>query len=247
MKLSEMTTLASVGDMPALPLGMGYPRRMGWLAGKARKSKRIKFRRPSGKKESMKLLIVRDVSPYFNEAVDSVQRGRRLKKLFKYADGKSREADHLSFGSHGFSGSHYGSGHAKRVRDTMARVAAGKSNRALDILKKHGLQKHVTATSHGRSWPYTFGMDYTKFHRVNKTIGTRDGGTERSIAIGALRKAGELRKSMTMKDKKTGKLRLKLTAKRSSYFPQYGRSASTKGAHAAEMKLSKTYKKTHLP
>lgn len=44
MNLSEMTTLASIGSLPALPLGMSYPKKKNWLVGKANRSKVIRYR-----------------------------------------------------------------------------------------------------------------------------------------------------------------------------------------------------------
>lgn len=57
----EMVTLASCGDLPALPLGQSYPRKRGWLLGRPVKSKVLKFRPLSKKRESLQLAVVPNI------------------------------------------------------------------------------------------------------------------------------------------------------------------------------------------
>lgn len=73
-----MITLASIGDLPALPLGMSYPKRKNWLLGKPNKSKRLKF--TPFKKESMNFHVIPNITEFF-EAVDPKQRDMRINRL----------------------------------------------------------------------------------------------------------------------------------------------------------------------
>lgn len=75
-----MITLASVGDLPALPLGMSYPKRKNWLLGKPTRSKRIRF--SPVKKESMNFIVVKKISEFF-EAVDQKLRAERVWRVFQ--------------------------------------------------------------------------------------------------------------------------------------------------------------------
>ena len=64
--INEMTTLASIGEMPALPMGLRYPR---GLFGKARRSKRLHFRKLSKLKETtMRYLVIPDFLNTIKEA-----------------------------------------------------------------------------------------------------------------------------------------------------------------------------------
>lgn len=85
-----MITLASVGDLPALPLGMSYPKRKNWLLGKPGKTKKLKL---GLRKESMNFIIIPRISQFF-EAVDPKLRASRIIKVWdkakKYAGQANR-------------------------------------------------------------------------------------------------------------------------------------------------------------
>lgn len=134
--MNEMTTLASIGDLPALPMGMRYPKKKGWLLGPVRKSKKLKFRRC----EAVKLLVVPEVSEFF-EAVDPAARAARLGKIKAYAKKK-----HAQF-TRSMNTADAQASHARRGGRTMpassanrydlAVMSAIKRNRADGVVRKY--------------------------------------------------------------------------------------------------------------
>ena len=92
MIINEMTTLASIGEMPALPMGLRYPR---GLFGKARRSKRLHFRKLSKLKETtMRYIVIPDFLARLEEAsLEEAKFEKGLRGKVKKALRAKRKAD----------------------------------------------------------------------------------------------------------------------------------------------------------
>lgn len=95
-----MTTLASIGELPALPMGKSYPKKRGWLLGPVTKSKKLKFKKLG--ESTMNLAVVQNVSEFFvadikprDEAIDKQARTKRLLGLWNYASKKQTQGHRL--------------------------------------------------------------------------------------------------------------------------------------------------------
>lgn len=134
-----MITLASVGDLPALPLGVSYPKRKNWLLGKPSRTKKLKL---GLKKETVHTFtVIKNISQFF-EAVDPAQRATRIMKVWNKARKYGTQADRLYKKSIGYRYDHSGS-KLPTGDQPLKKLGAKKGNRAA----AYDLHKYAYAKS----------------------------------------------------------------------------------------------------